>query len=407
MSHDAAPDPVPSAAGEDHRVLLIDDHPKLLRALARLLGHAGYQVETAPDGRTALEHLRASSFDVIVSDIMMPHMSGLELLKAVRQLDLDVPVILMTGAPAMESAAEAVEYGAFRYLCKPVESAALEAAVRRAVLMHDLAKVKRKALDLLGAEGLRLSDRAALESRFEHALATLWVAYQPIVTLSEGRVYAYEALVRNDEATLRAPGAFLDAAERLGKLNDLGRRMRGLVAEAITRMPPGALAYVNLHPQDLLDADLYALSSPLARQAERVVLEITERASLDNLPDLVERRAKLRALGFRIAVDDLGAGYAGLSSLARLEPDIIKLDMSLVRDINANPVKRQLVQSMTALSRSLGVEAVAEGVETAAELGVLVESGLDLFQGYYFAHPQRELVQPQHLGLVGTEEARS
>jgi EAL domain-containing protein (putative c-di-GMP-specific phosphodiesterase class I)/ActR/RegA family two-component response regulator len=376
------------------RVLLIDDHPKLLRALGKILTHAGYQVETAPDGLAALEHLRATSFDVIVSDIMMPNMTGIELLRAVRELDLDVPVILMTGAPDLESAAVAVEYGAFRYLQKPIETATLEGVVRRAVLMHGLAKVKRKALDLLGAEGMRLSDRAALEGRFEKALGSLYCAFQPIVSMGQARVIAYEALVRSGESTLPHPGALLDAAERLGRLQEIGRSVRRCVAETVPLMPADALAFVNLHPDDLLDADLLNPSAPLSRCARRVVLEVTERASLDGVHDLMERTAQLRHMGYRIAVDDLGAGYAGLSSLARLEPEYIKLDMSLVRDVHRHPVKRQLVESMTELARSLGVGAVAEGVETAEELEVLLGCGLDSFQGYYFARPDRKIVAP-------------
>jgi EAL domain-containing protein (putative c-di-GMP-specific phosphodiesterase class I) len=391
---------------EVNRVLLIDDHPKLLRALAKILTHAGYAVTTACDGREALEQLRLASFDAIVSDIMMPHMTGLELLRAVREQDLDVPVILMTGAPGMESAAEAVEYGAFRYLCKPVETAQLESAVKRAVLMHGLAKVKRRALDLLGEEGMRLSDRAALEARFDKAVGSLWAAFQPIVSLSTGRVFAYEALVRTDEKTLVSPNALLDAAERLGRLHDIGRGVRKCVGEQLASMPPGVLAFVNLHPEDINDDALYAMSSVLSRSAGRVVLEMTERASLDGCHDLAERMGRLRQMGFRIAVDDLGAGYAGLSSLARLEPEFIKLDMSLVRDVHLNPVKQQLIRSMTGLARSLGLGAVAEGVETVDELQALVDAGLDLFQGYYFARPDRQIVAPPAARIQAARELR-
>ncbi len=406
MSDDQSHAPAVVAQAGASKVLLIDDHPKLLRALARILSQAGYEVSTAADGLEALAQLKQVSFDAIVSDIMMPHMTGLELLRAVRELDLDVPVILMTGSPGMESAAEAIEYGAFRYLCKPVETAALEQAVKRAVLMHGLAKMKRRALDLLGQEGMRLSDRAALESRFEKAIGSLWVAFQPIVSLAGGRVAAYEALVRCDEQTLMSPNALLDAAERLGRLNDIGRGVRRLVGEALPRMPAGVMAFVNLHPEDLNDPDLYDGSSALPSSAKRVVLEVTERASLDNVHDLVERMSRLRRMGYRIAVDDLGAGYAGLSSLARLEPEFIKLDMSLVRDVHTNPVKQQLVRSMTGLARSLGVGAVAEGVETVEELDVLIDAGLDLFQGYYFARPDRQLVTPPAARMMHLKDAR-
>src|SRR5690606_12087135 len=101
--------------------------------------------------------------------------------------------------------------------------------------------------------------------------------------------------------------------------------------------------------------------------AGRIVLEVTERASLDRLDNLRDRVARLRALGYRIAVDDLGAGYAGLSAFANLEPDVVKIDMSLVRDIENARTKQRLVRSLADVCGELGMKVVAEGVETAAE----------------------------------------
>jgi EAL domain-containing protein (putative c-di-GMP-specific phosphodiesterase class I) len=150
---------------------------------------------------------------------------------------------------------------------------------------------------------------------------------------------------------------------------------------------PGAVLFVNLHPRDLVDDELFARTSALAQMAASVVLEITERSSIDAIPDVRDRVARLRALGFRLAVDDLGAGYAGLASFAALEPELIKLDMSLVRDVDTNPVKRRVVEKMTALAHDLHVLVVAEGVETVAERDVLVHVGCDLLQGYLFAKP--------------------
>jgi EAL domain-containing protein (putative c-di-GMP-specific phosphodiesterase class I) len=92
-------------------------------------------------------------------------------------------------------------------------------------------------------------------------------------------------------------------------------------------------------------------------------------------------------MGFRIAIDDLGAGYAGLTSFALLEPEIVKLDMTLVRDVHLNSTKQKLVRSMTQLAHDMGMMVVGEGVETAAERDALVNLGCDLLQGYLFAKP--------------------
>jgi EAL domain-containing protein (putative c-di-GMP-specific phosphodiesterase class I) len=125
-----------------------------------------------------------------------------------------------------------------------------------------------------------------------------------------------------------------------------------------------------------------------------VVLEITERAPLSGLEEVREHVRELRQFGFRIAVDDLGAGYAGLTSFATLDPDIVKLDMNLVRGIEGSAVKRKLVGSVASLCREMDMLIVAEGVETAAERDVLTELGCDLFQGFLFARPASAFFQP-------------
>lgn len=370
-------------------ILLVDDEPSIARAYARTLSVAGFSVETANDGRAAAAAARDRSFDVIVSDITMPEMNGLELLRAVRDHDLDVPFVLMTGGPAVESAVRAVEYGALRYLIKPIAPADLEEVVARAVRLHQMAKIKREALEMFRLEGKHLGDRAGLEARLARAIDTLWVAYQPIVSWSRQSAFAYEALVRNEEPTLRSPPDLFEAAERLGRLQDLGRLVRDRVAGTLDETPTDGLLFVNLHALELDDDSLIAPAAPLSRHASRVVLEVTERAPLERIRDVTGRVAQLRALGYRIAVDDLGAGYAGLTSFAHLEPEVVKVDMSLIRDLDRSPMKQKLVASIVGLCRDLGIEMIAEGIETEAERDALVSLGGDLCQGYLFARPEK------------------
>jgi EAL domain-containing protein (putative c-di-GMP-specific phosphodiesterase class I) len=140
---------------------------------------------------------------------------------------------------------------------------------------------------------------------------------------------------------------------------------------------------------ELADDSLVAPDAPLSRHAGRVVLEITERAPLEQIQGVAARVGQLRALGYRIAVDDLGAGYAGLTSFAHLEPEVVKVDMSLIRGIDLSPMKQKLLGSIVTLCRDLGIEMIAEGVETEAERDALVKVGGDLCQGYLFARPDR------------------
>src|SRR5258708_33678450 len=148
------------------RILIADDEPMLLRGLDRVLTRAGYEVVTANDGHQASELLNKLEFDAIVSDISMPGMNGIQLLRCARERDLDVPVLLVTGAPAVETAVEALEYGAFQYLTKPVDAKQFEHAIEKAVQLHRMALMKREALSLLGTLQTLVGDRAGLEATF-------------------------------------------------------------------------------------------------------------------------------------------------------------------------------------------------------------------------------------------------
>jgi EAL domain-containing protein (putative c-di-GMP-specific phosphodiesterase class I) len=373
------------AARSQGRILLAEDDAVLARSLTRILERAGYVVDAAPDGRIAIEILKGEEVDVVLSDIAMPAMNGLELLRAVREHDLDTPVILMTAGPDVRTAIKAMEYGALRYLTKPIDNELLVSELAYAVRLCRMARLKREALKHLGDLDKFVGDRAGIESRFQRALARVVMVYQPIVSWAARDVHAHEALVRSAEESLGNPAALFDAAERTGGLQPLGRVIRAAVARD-ARNFAGRL-FVNLHPQDLLDDEIFTPTAPLSHLADRVVLEITERASLDGIKDVRARVDALRKLGFQIALDDLGAGYAGLTSFAKLQPDFAKLDMSLVRDIDKDTTRQRVVGTMTTLCRDLGARVVAEGVETPAERDALLDLGCDLLQGYLFARP--------------------
>jgi EAL domain-containing protein (putative c-di-GMP-specific phosphodiesterase class I) len=178
-------------------------------------------------------------------------------------------------------------------------------------------------------------------------------------------------------------------AEQLGRTDTLGQAVRQRVSDLLTQMPPAYTMFVKVHPSDLEDPDLLSPRGILSPFASRVVLEITERSGLEQVAGVGCRLKRLRELGYRIALDEIGAGYSGLSSLAHLEPEIVKVDMSLIRGVDRSPIKQRLFRTLAVLCRKLQVMMVAEGVETRAELECAVAIGGDLFQGYLFAHPAR------------------
>jgi EAL domain-containing protein (putative c-di-GMP-specific phosphodiesterase class I) len=239
------------------------------------------------------------------------------------------------------------------------------------------------------------SDLAQLESNFDECFATLNMHYQPIVHTADRRRFGYEALLRSKSRALPHPGAILDAAERLERIVHLGREIRGQIARALSNEPgERGVVFLNLHLLDLLDRSLTSPFSPLSRVASRVVLEITERTSLDGFVDLRYRVAELRSLGFRIAIDDLGGGHERMRTFAPGDTDFVKLDMSLVRDIDTNRMKQQLVSSLISLCRDKGTTVIGEGVETEAEAETLNNLGCDLLQGYLIARPAPPFCDP-------------
>jgi two-component system cell cycle sensor histidine kinase/response regulator CckA len=373
------------------RVLLVDDDEDVRRSLTRFLTVSGFDVTEARCGRDAMAMLGADRFDVVLSDVVMPDGTGLDVLRAARRVDLDVPIILTTGMPDLRSATEALEYGAFRYLAKPIDLETYEKAVRHAVRVHALARLRRSALAASGSNARSAIDRAGLEVRLEAALERLWMAFQPIVDARTAAPFGVEALMRSDEPSMASPPAILSAATELGCLARLGRLIRARAASAFAPHRDRLTLFVNLHPDELDDNELVAPDSPLSAIAGHVVLEVTERAALRSSPDLVARLARLREMGYRLAVDDIGAGYSGLTSFTDLMPEIVKIDMSLVREVHLSALKQRTIQSISSLCHDVGTLVVAEGIETPLERECLATLGCDLLQGYLFGRPTRDI----------------
>ena len=375
---------LPSDSGGDvqaSRILLVDDEPEIL--------------ESASDGTQALEMIKGMRYDLILSDISMPQMDGISLLRRIRETDLDVPVIFVTAAPAVETAMKAIEYGALRYLTKPVQPKALRQVVDYGIVVHRMTKAKREALKLVsGAMGMA-GDRAGLETTFGRAKDGIVLHYHPIVAYSTRAIHGWEVLVRTREPSLARPLELFEAAERLGRAQELGRAIRGAVALTCTQLKQNELMYVNLHPRDLDDPSLYSGQEPLAKFAHRVVLEVSERSSLDMIKDARKRIANLREIGYRIAMDDMGAGHAGLATFAQLEPDVVKIDMALVRGSDREPLRRKLIRSISELCGDLKMPVIVEGIETNAERDAVLSASCDLLQGYLFGKPDAEMLPPR------------
>jgi EAL domain-containing protein (putative c-di-GMP-specific phosphodiesterase class I) len=375
-------------------ILVTDDDDAVRKLMARFLRDAGHEVLLARDGVEALQIYAEKPVDLIVSDISMPTMDGVTLLRRVREQNEDIPFILLAGAPSADTAIDALRFHATEYLPKPVDARQLLDSVTHALGLNRLAQIRREALSLYQERNSEHGEASRRELNFGRAVAAVYMVYQPIISWSRKEPFGYEALVRSSDQSMPNPGALFDAAEQLGRIHDLGRQIRAKCAEPLHRARPNESLVVNLHTEDLLDSTLFDPDTMLARASHQIILEITERAKLESVGQVRERIARLREMGFRIAIDDIGAGYSGLNSFAMIQPDIVKLDITLVRDVDRDPVKRKLVRVLGDLCHDLGILVVAEGVETPAERDTLVELGCDLLQGYLFARPGAPFPEP-------------
>lgn len=376
------------------RVLVIDDEPAVLRVIGLLLERHGFHVDSAINGREGLKLIQSNNYNVVLTDIIMPELSGVDFLRELRRHDLDVPVILMTAGPTLDSALDAIEYGAQQYLLKPVEPEALVQAVGRGAALGDLARLKRTALANAKGEALPYGDRATLEIVLKRAFESIYMVYEPIVSLKTKTVFGYEALMRCDEALFASYQPLSQAAGRIGWQSQLSRAIYQAISRSCTELPDSALLFVNIHTADAQDGQLVGSGSPLEPIARNVVLEVSEHAPAAEIDAMASQLRSLRGAGFRIALDDLGTGPQGLMAFTRLAPDFTKLDRSILAGLDVDPARQKVVRAMYALCGELGVPVIAEGVETPGERDALIELGADLAQGHLWGKPSPEFVAP-------------
>jgi diguanylate cyclase (GGDEF)-like protein len=229
---------------------------------------------------------------------------------------------------------------------------------------------------------------------WETALGSLHFAFQPIVLASDGRTYGYEALLRGwKDAGFFGIASVFDSAYLDGVLTELDFRLRRkALTDFAAWAPAGTKLFFNLDNRlfrQTGDAmgDTVGIAEGLGLPTSRIAFEISERHELEGDASFENVISLYRDLGFRIAIDDFGSGYAGLKLLQMSEPDIVKIDRHFVSGTGLEPRKAAFLEKMVGMAHLMGVNVVAEGVETEAELGVCVEAGCDMIQGFLIARP--------------------
>jgi len=219
-------------------------------------------------------------------------------------------------------------------------------------------------------------------------------AYQPIQRMREGTVMGFEALSRGPRGSgLEGAEALFGAATNHNLLIELDRLCRRRALLSSGRIPSTSKIFVNTLPATIRDPQfrgkaLIEFLDKAQVSPDRIVIEITENLVIENYGLFRETMAYFTDLGMSFAVDDVGTGYSGLESIARLKPTFLKIDISLVRDVHVSPVNQAMVQAILTLGRNIGAKVIAEGIHNGEEAQALKEMGVDYGQGYFLAPPE-------------------
>ncbi|MFP5502628.1 MAG: EAL domain-containing protein [Candidatus Sericytochromatia bacterium] len=219
--------------------------------------------------------------------------------------------------------------------------------------------------------------------------------FQPIVKVTDPRsVFAHEALFRGFEpdGTLIPPGRIFDLGREAGLLFQLDLQARRSAIRQMARYGAPSTVFINFNPSSIYDP-AFCLRSTLrcveesGLRRDQVVFEVVESDQAPNVEHLAAILDYYRAQGFRVALDDLGSGFSSLNVLSRLKPDFVKLDMALIRGVDADPYKAVILEKLLTMAHELNVETVAEGIETEGEFAWIKEHGATYAQGYMFGRP--------------------
>ena len=381
-------------------VLIVDDVDSNVQHLELILRMAGASsVHTVTDARSAVDRCLEVLPDVVLMDLDMPHVDGHDVLTSLRRVLPDegfLPVLVLTSDTTTQARERALDAGVNDFLTKPYDDVEFVQRIRNLLTMRALYRtVHRHNLELQAeldahAEGHRrvTVERDLRRARVADVIAdgALRMVYQPIVDLAGGQTVGVEALARFDCDPAAVAGGVVRGGRRgrPGASSSISPRSRRRSGHW-TGCPTDVFLSLNVSPATAISGRIHECLRGVS--SNRIVLELTEHTRIDDYDVLRAALDELRRDGARIAVDDAGAGYAGLQQILRLRPDIVKLDVEFTRTIDADPVRRALATSLVTFGRDTGEVIIAEGIETLEEFDTLGRLGVCWGQGFYLARP--------------------
>jgi EAL domain-containing protein (putative c-di-GMP-specific phosphodiesterase class I)/CheY-like chemotaxis protein len=380
---------------ETIRVLIADDEPRLRGALADLIASEETMrlVGSAGDAEEAIALAEAIRPDVAIVDVKMPAGGGPRAARGIMQASPDTRVIALSAHEDRETVLEMLRAGAVSYLVKGTAPDEIVRSIGRAAegraslssgvmdgIVHELSTQLRR-------EEVATVDRLSRESRVRRLIDGdgLTMHFQPIVDLATGVVVGSEALARFTDEPDRPPNERFREAADVGLGVELELAAIRMALAEVGNAPEGTYISVNASHRVAMHGGLLELLDEAP--VERLVVEITEHEPVEDYEALTSGLRLLRRRGVRIAIDDAGAGFSSLRHTLRLAPDIVKLDISITRDVDSDRGRRALASALISFADEMAMTIVAEGVETPAERATLQELGVPFGQGFLFAKP--------------------
>lgn len=363
-------------------------------ALAQLIQEeAAFElVGAAGDAAQAIEMAAEARPDVALLDVKMPEGGGPRAAREIRATEPRTRVLALSAHDDGATVLEMLRAGAMGYLVKGARGADILESIRRCALgqasmstaitpevIMELARQLEWPKVASPAEDLHDQIQLAIRG------CGLMIVLQPIVELRTGRVAGMEALARFALEPNLSTAAWFEEADGAGVLGDLELVAARMAVAYMHRLPPDVFLSVNVSPSTAVSPGF--VEAICSADCDRLVIEVTEHARVDDYEALNEALNAIRHSGVRLAIDDAGAGFASLRHVVRLSPDFIKLDITLTRGIDSDPVRRALATAMISFASETDATIIAEGIETQAEFETLRMLGASCGQGYYLAIP--------------------
>lgn len=397
------------------RVLVAEDEPSVRAALVALIrAEPSFQlVAEVANAVDAIEAAAAHEPDVAVIDVRMPGGGGATAVRGIKRRSPETRMLAFSAVDDRATVLEMLEAGVVGYLVKGSSIESIVESIEQAAKGHGSLSVEVTGdviEELVGQLSVRRraeDRRRTRESRVRKAIESegaLGVVFQPICDLATGKTVGAEALARFHMPPSRPPDRWFAEAGEVGLRRELELTALDHALARLGDLPKGLFLSVNISPATLRGSSLRRALSTV--EAKRVVIEVTEHMPVEDYDALNHAIVGLRALGVRLAIDDAGAGFASLRHILRLAPDFVKLDRTLIDDIERDRSHQALAAGLISFANKIDATIVAEGIEREAQLRALRELGVSRGQGFLLARPAPLPLAPVVLGN-GRAQARS